>query len=439
MSKRVFLSLEQRIEVLREHERGKSARKLAERFNCGRTQISKIIKEKDLILKEFEDFKFRGIKQLRHEKHVDVNKAVLEWFKSVRAKNIPVSGPMIQQKAKEIADALGNENFSASNGWLDRFRVRNNITFRSLCGEAADVDPSSCEDWQERLPLLLAGYEDKDIFNMDETGLFFRALPNKSLMQKSEEARGGKIPKQRLTVSLCVSATGEKEKPLIIWTSKKPRCFKGKDLNNLGVYWHSNKKAWMTSSIFEEWLVLFDKKMKNQSRKVLLVLDNATCHSNLSELSNVKLLFLPPNTTSKLQPLDHGVIKCFKVEYRKCALRHVIARMDGCESASELAKKISVSDAVEWIKTSWKRIDQNVIVKCFISCGISNSVFERQLNQLDESAAGAEEQLAELSNLAGIEYDPESFQHEAAVECFDDYRDDFVERLAAEYAEGKFF
>ncbi|GBN46460.1 hypothetical protein AVEN_219400-1 [Araneus ventricosus] len=94
------------------------------------------------------------------------------------------------------------------------------------------------------------------------------------------------------------------------------------------------------------------QKMRNQARKVLLVLHNATCHAHGAQLKNVKLLILPPNTTSKLQPLDHGVIKCFKIEYRQCALRHVIARVDGCESASEFSKKISVSDALDWIKIS---------------------------------------------------------------------------------------
>ncbi|GBM32354.1 hypothetical protein AVEN_76062-1 [Araneus ventricosus] len=112
----------------------------------------------------------------------------------------------------------------------------------------------------------------------------------------------------------------------------------------------------MNSSIFEEWLVNFDKKkMRNQARKVLLVLDNVACHAYGAQLKNVKLLFLQPNTTSKVQPLDHGVIKCFEMEYRQCALRHVIARMDGCESASELSKKIPVGDALDWIKTSWKK------------------------------------------------------------------------------------
>ncbi|GBL88127.1 hypothetical protein AVEN_175115-1, partial [Araneus ventricosus] len=88
--------------------------------------------------------------------------------------------------------------------------------------------------------------------------------------------------------------------------------------------------------------------------------------------------------------------------------------MDGCESSSELSKKISVGDALDRIKTSWEKIGQEVITECFVSCGISSREVKRQLNSFDESTA--EDQLAELSQLAGIEYDPESFQHEAAVD-----------------------
>ncbi|GBL96618.1 hypothetical protein AVEN_207785-1 [Araneus ventricosus] len=160
----------------------------------------------------------------------------------------------------------------------------------------------------------------------------------------------------------------------------------------------------MTSSIFEQWLVNFDKKMRNQARKVLLVLNNATCHAHGAQLKNVKLLFLPPNTTLKLQPLDHGIIKCFKIEYRQCVLRHVITRMDGSESASGLSKKISVGDALDCIKTSREKIGQEMITKCFVSCGISSREDERQLDLFDESTA--EDQLAELSKLAGIEKIP---------------------------------
>ncbi|GBN98077.1 hypothetical protein AVEN_101988-1 [Araneus ventricosus] len=57
---------------------------------------------------------------MRHEKYVDINEAVLEWLKTVRAKKIPVSGPMIQHKAKELADALELKiSPPAMDGWTD--------------------------------------------------------------------------------------------------------------------------------------------------------------------------------------------------------------------------------------------------------------------------------------------------------------------------------
>ncbi|GBL85207.1 hypothetical protein AVEN_222695-1 [Araneus ventricosus] len=79
------------------------------------------------------------------------------------------------------------------------------------------------------------------------------------------------------------------------------------------------------------------------------------------------------------------------------------------------------------LKPHGKKIGQKVITKCFVSCGISSGEVERQLDLFDELTA--ENQLARLSKLAGIEYDPESFQHEAAVKCFDDYSADWEERL----------
>ncbi|GBN44488.1 hypothetical protein AVEN_200279-1 [Araneus ventricosus] len=98
------------------------------------------------------------------EKFPEINEALIEWFKSTRANNTPISGALIRQKAMEIEDALGTKDFYASNGWIDKFRVRNNVAFRALYGEAADDDEKLCEDWTTRLPLLLARCTDKDIF-----------------------------------------------------------------------------------------------------------------------------------------------------------------------------------------------------------------------------------------------------------------------------------
>ena len=62
---------------------------------------------------------------------------------------------------------------------------------------------------------------------MDESGCFFKALPDKGLVEKGKEAKDGKKSKQRFTVAFFVNAAGEKiDEPVVIWKSKKPRCFK---------------------------------------------------------------------------------------------------------------------------------------------------------------------------------------------------------------------
>ncbi len=103
------------------------------------------------------------------------------------------------------------------------------------------------EDWRGRLKCLCQGsYHLRDIFNADETGLFYRDL---SMTIKGETVKGGKKSKERITALLACSAEGEKLVPLVIGHSVNPRCFKG--LASLPVSYSSNKKAWMTSELFQ--------------------------------------------------------------------------------------------------------------------------------------------------------------------------------------------
>ena len=100
---RVCLNLEAKRNVIFESDKGVSARKLADVFKCGRTQINNIIKNKDHILKEWESNMNRGIKRKRESKCTQVNEILYKWFKCVRSKKFPVSGSMLQEKALEIA------------------------------------------------------------------------------------------------------------------------------------------------------------------------------------------------------------------------------------------------------------------------------------------------------------------------------------------------
>lgn len=192
---------------------------------------------------------------------------MFKWFKQARAKNIPLSGPIIQEKAMEFANDLKFMDFKASNGWLESWRSRFSIGFFKVCGESAEVDENVVDDFRSKIGKIVEGYKAEDIFNADETGLFFKALPNKTLAPKGEACKGGKLAKERITVMLACSSTGEKLKPLVIGKAKQPRCFKNINIDNLPVLWQSNKKAWMTAYIFTEWITKINKLMKLKKKK----------------------------------------------------------------------------------------------------------------------------------------------------------------------------
>ena len=102
---------------------------------------------------------------------------------------------------------------------------RHGIKCLELTGERGAVDPEVTEDWKTRLPTICQGYALKDIFNADETGVYYRALPTRGLVQKGEDAAGLKKNMNRVTALVACSAAGEKLKPFIIGKSKNPRAF----------------------------------------------------------------------------------------------------------------------------------------------------------------------------------------------------------------------
>ena len=79
-------------------------------------------------------------------------------------------------------------------------------------------------------------------------------------------------------------------------------------------YFHG-KKAWMTTKIMIQVLTALDRKLDVEKRKVLPFLDNATCHPETLQrnLKNIKLVFLPKNTTSQLQSCDSGIIRILRL------------------------------------------------------------------------------------------------------------------------------
>jgi len=113
-----------------------------------------------------------------------LDKAVLEWFQARRSQNIPLNGPILQEKATQFAAKLNIKlkKDEVSEGFISKFKKRHNIQFRVISGEAGAVNTDVINDWiLNTWPKLRDGYLDDDIFNADECGLFYKMLPNKTL------------------------------------------------------------------------------------------------------------------------------------------------------------------------------------------------------------------------------------------------------------------
>lgn len=239
---------------------------------------------------------------------------------------------------------------------------------RSAAGEAASSRNIDTSTWDTKLQSILNDYKPCDVFNADETALFYKCLPNKTLTWKGDNnCTGQKAPKDRISLLIGANMDGSEKLPLLaVGRFAKPRCFK--NIQTLPVTYKHNRKAWMTCSIFQEWLRELDRKFLREKRTIALIIDNCSAHPNLTDLRAITLVFLPPNTTSRLQPCDQGIIKNFKTIYRKRILRRFISCFD--ETGSVTAHfKLSLLDALIISAASWDEVNPSTIEKCFGHAG----------------------------------------------------------------------
>ena len=207
------IPLAKKVEIIKTVEGKKSKTAIGQEFEIAKSTVSSILKNKRKIFEAFESSTFGpDRKRLRTAAHTDIEDAFLLWFKQARSLGVPISGPILQLKARELASALGHRGFACSTGWLERFKTRHGIAFRQMSGQAASVTEYMTTDWlRVKLPALLREYQPVDVFNADETGLFWKCLTDKTLHMKGEQCSGGNKSKERITVLVCANMTGTKK------------------------------------------------------------------------------------------------------------------------------------------------------------------------------------------------------------------------------------
>ena len=119
-------------------------------------------------------------------------------------------------------------------------------------------------------------------------------------------------------------------------------------------------------------LTVLNRQLVKQGRNILLLIDDVSPHDSAlnNRFSNIKIIFLLKNTTSRLQHLDAGIIKNFKVHYQWLLLKHTLARIDGTDLiASASVKTANVSTAIRWIRKVWVKVKPQTIINCFRKTG----------------------------------------------------------------------
>ena len=111
-----------------------------------------------------------------------------EWYIKCCQASIYPDGAVLQEEALEIETKLKGSNledFKASNGWLEHFKKRFGLRQTRIVEQARDVPITTVKAWIEQLPKIIQAYSADNIWNMDESGLFFKALPDTGLARKT--------------------------------------------------------------------------------------------------------------------------------------------------------------------------------------------------------------------------------------------------------------
>ncbi|CAB4477464.1 unnamed protein product [Rhizophagus irregularis] len=248
----------------------------------------------------------------------ELDKAMQIWTSQATAAGLPLTDMILQQKGKEFAKMLNIEDqLKCTNGWVYRFKVRNGLQKVNFSGEANSAPLETLPEERLRLRTLLAKYNEEDIYNADETGLFFRMEPNHTLGSGSHF---------------------------------NPKTF-DEDSSDLS---EDNEENVAESSHSAQSRTKSKKKVTKKKPNI--------------KLTNIKLIYLPPNTTAHLQPMDAGIIHSFKSKYKQEFCKHLIQQFDN--GIDQKRNKLNIKEAIDYIAEAWEDVTPTTIQNCWKKTGI---------------------------------------------------------------------
>ncbi|XP_076064055.1 uncharacterized protein LOC143038567 isoform X2 [Oratosquilla oratoria] len=375
-------------------------------FNASQSQISRIQKNKDYIKEEWQKFSNPDRKRKRTGKSGSVEEKLLEWYSQAKKDGLPISGPMLMEKAKGIGQAIGLD-FKPTTGWLGRWKDRNGITLKRFKDEK-DGSPSISKiasHWR-RYTLLKATKEvdPKDVWVMDSTMLFYNALPESLTQPESVNLNNSDM----MSVILACNVAGTERRPAIVVSQVQA-------LSNivLPLSFHHHPEGEISLEFISLVLKDWDKELRHKKRRIVLLLPKTSYYPENLHLFNIHLNFFPPNTEPVLQPFGFGIANTFKALYRYQLIRQVQATMQAnnfimhtqmfnqnVPTLSSIPVSVSPLDAIFMIYKAWKHISSDTLAKGMVKAGLSKDVHVLSTaDQVDAPPGLSQQEFEDLINI----------------------------------------
>ncbi|XP_008554234.1 jerky protein homolog-like [Microplitis demolitor] len=373
--KSVSIDLNIKLKALNEIKNGMSKSAIAKDLGVHKATISSWIKNEKLI-NEWQDKNNgdvpKGVKRMKKPDYELVDQAVWIWFQERRRAGCPITGVLTKAQALLYAKMLDDKTeFTASQGWLDKWKKRHGVRKIVVSGEKLSANHQAADDYQQSFSEMIAKEEltADQIFNCDESGLIFRNIPRVTLSAKNESAAGFKVQKERVTIMACSNASGTLKFPIVlIGKSMKPSAIQ--KLSHIPVSYKSQKSAWMTGPLFEKWF--YDEfvprvteflQSKGLPIKAVLFVDICGSHPQNLKKGGIRVEFLPPYTTSLIQPMDQGCLQSLKMNYRVHLMSFLLSKLDDGLSVIEALKQITMKEVIFWVSDAWNAVSQTTIIK----------------------------------------------------------------------------